>query len=208
MSLAQRIKPDSPPLADRARLARDGDYWAVDFGADSFRVRDAKGMHHLARLLRSPGVELHSLDLVAAGGRPTTNGSAHAELTIGDPSDTGPLLDAEAKAAYRERLRSIDEEIAEAQRWNDPERTTRLEDEREALVHELAAAVGLGNRDRTSSTSSAERARVSVTRAIRASMGRIGDYSPALGAHLDATIRTGTYCAYVPDPRAPINWEA
>jgi hypothetical protein len=208
MSLAQRIKPGSPPLADRARLARDGDYWAVDFGADSFRVRDAKGMHHLARLLRSPGVELHALDLVAAGGRPTTNGSADAELTIGDPSDTGPLLDAEAKAAYRERLRSIDEEIAEAQRWNDPERTTRLEDEREALVHELAAAVGLGNRDRTSSTSSAERARVSVTRAIRASMGHIGDYSPALGAHLDATIRTGTYCAYVPDPRAPINWEA
>ena len=81
-------------------------------------------------------------------------------------------------------------------------------DEREALVHELSAAVGLGNRDRTSSTSSAERARVSVTRAIRASMERIGEYSPALAAHLEATVRTGTYCAYVPDPRAPIRWEA
>ena len=36
-------------------------------------------------------------------------------------------------------------------------------------------------------------------------MERIGEYSPALGAHLEATIRTGTYCAYVPDPRAPID---
>ena len=129
-------------------------------------------------------------------------------MTIGDPSDTGPLLDAEAKAAYRERLRAIEEEIAEAERWNDPERAARVMDEREALLRELAAAVGLGNRDRTSSTSSAERARVSVTRAIRASMGRIGEYSPALAAHLEATVRTGTYCAYVPDPRAPIRWEA
>ena len=113
---------------DRARLAREGDYWAVDFGADSFRVRDAKGMHHLARLLQSPGIELHALDLVLAGGRiPVTNGVHEAELTIGDPSDTGPLLDAEAKAAYRERLRAIEEEIAEAERWNDPERAARLD---------------------------------------------------------------------------------
>ena len=27
-----------------------------------------------------------------------------------------------------------------------------------------------------------------------------------LGEHLSRTIRTGTYCAYVPDPRAPAGW--
>lgn len=27
------------------------------------------------------------------------------------------------------------------------------------------------------------------------------------GSHLPATIRTGRYCAYLPDPRAPIAWE-
>jgi tetratricopeptide (TPR) repeat protein len=192
-----------------AAFRREGDYWLVEFGTDSFRVRDSKGMHHLARLLSSPGIELHSLDLVNADGTAqASNGVPNHELVLGDPSDTGPLLDAAAKAAYRERLAAIDEEMAEAERWNDPERVALVEAERSALVRELAAAVGLGNRDRTSSTSSAERGRVSVTRAIRAAMERIGEYSPALGAHLYATIRTGTYCAYVPDPRAPIDWQA
>jgi hypothetical protein len=73
-------------------------------------------------------------------------------------------------------------------------------------VHELAAAVGLGGRDRPTGSAS-ERGRVSVTRAIRSSMARIADQSQPLGAHLAATVRTGTYCVYAPDPRTPITWE-
>jgi hypothetical protein len=45
-----------------------------------------------------------------------------------------------------------------------------------------------------------------VTRAIRQAMSRIADHQPKLGEHLDRTIRTGTYCVYVPDPRAPGDW--
>jgi len=73
------------------------------------------------------------------------------------------------------------------------------------LAGQLAAAVGLGGRDRTAG-SAAERARVNITRAIRATLTRIGAHSPALAGHLDATIHTGTFCSYTPDPRAPITW--
>ena len=73
------------------------------------------------------------------------------------------------------------------------------------MTHELAAALGLVGRDRLAS-SAAERARISVTRAIRLSLRRIGEHSGGLSAHLDATIRTGTFCSYTPDPRAPITW--
>jgi hypothetical protein len=66
--------------------------------------------------------------------------------------------------------------------------------------------VGLGGRDRRAA-SSAERARVNVTRAIRAALGRIAEHSPALGRHLEATVRTGTFCSYVPDPRLPLTWQ-
>jgi hypothetical protein len=45
-----------------------------------------------------------------------------------------------------------------------------------------------------------------VTRAIRQAMTRIAEHHPQLGQHLSRTIRTGTYCAYVPDPRAPAGW--
>jgi len=31
-------------------------------------------------------------------------------------------------------------------------------------------------------------------------------HSPALADHLDATIHTGSFCSYSPDPRAPITW--
>ena len=104
------------------------------------------------------------------------------------------------------RLVELREDLAEAEAWNDPERAARAQAEIDALAHELSAAVGLGGRDRATG-SPAERARVSVTRAIRAAMVRIDEADPALGAHLDATIRTGTFCSYSPDPRAPIRWD-
>jgi hypothetical protein len=47
---------------------------------------------------------------------------------------------------------------------------------------------------------------VAVTRAVRQAIARIGDHHAALGEHLDRAIRTGTYCAYEPDPLAPITW--
>jgi hypothetical protein len=69
------------------------------------------------------------------------------------------------------------------------------------LAGELAAAVGLGGRDRTAG-SPAERARVSITKVAKTALSRIRAHSPALADHLDATIRTATFCSYTPDPRA------
>jgi hypothetical protein len=38
-------------------------------------------------------------------------------------------------------------------------------------------------------------------------MAHLARASPALGRHLPATIRTGRYCCYASDSRAPITWE-
>jgi hypothetical protein len=46
-----------------------------------------------------------------------------------------------------------------------------------------------------------------VTRAVRQAITRIGEHHPQLDQHLSRTIRTGTYCAYLPDPRAPTGWQ-
>ena len=200
----QAAAPGSPLTSGTFR--REGEYWTIEFGQEAFRIRDAKGMRHLARLLGAPGRELHALELARLEpSRPDVS-------PVGDPcfsadglGDAGPVLDSEAKAAYRQRLDEIQKELAEAGAWNDPERVARLQAESEAVVSELTAAFGLGGRDRPAA-SAAERARVSVTRAIRAALARIGDQNAALGAHLGATIRTGTFCSYTPDPRAPITW--
>jgi hypothetical protein len=38
-------------------------------------------------------------------------------------------------------------------------------------------------------------------------MANLARADPALGEHLSRTVRTGRYCSYTPDPRAPITWE-
>jgi tetratricopeptide (TPR) repeat protein len=186
---------------------REGDFWSVVFGDHTVRLRDLKGLHYLARLLADPGREFHVLDLVSGERVEPGNASSAAEpgLMFRGGLDAGELLDARAKQAYRRRLAEIEEDLAEARTMGDSERATQAEAERDFLVRELARAVGLGGRDRRAGSVS-ERARASVTRAVRQAMARIREHNSPLGEHLDRAIRTGTYCAYLPDSRVPVDW--
>jgi tetratricopeptide (TPR) repeat protein len=204
--------PQAYPSTGDARAGenifrREGDYWLVAFEGQTVRLRDLKGLRYLARLLGDPGREFHVRDLVAGeggwsgdAGRGTERGPAFSSGL-----DAGVWLDAQAKAAYRRRLAEIDEDIEEARAIRDDERSAQAAAERGFLLRELARAVGLGGRDRRAGSDS-ERARASVTRAVRQAMVRIHGHHPTLGEHLDRTIRTGTYCAYLPDPRDPPVW--
>jgi hypothetical protein len=170
-------------------------------------VRDLKGMRYLARLLADPGREYHVLDLVAAetGSGAQVDSSQAANLPRSAFGDAGAILDARAKDAYRRRLAEIEDDIDQARALGDADRAAQADAERDFLVRELARAFGLGGRDRQAASAS-ERARASVTRAIRQAMARIGEHHPQLGEHLRPTIRTGTYCGYHPDPRSPAGW--
>jgi hypothetical protein len=196
-----------PRTTDENAFRREGDYWSVAFEGQIVRLRDLKGLRYLARLLADPGREFHALDLVAGEGGWSGTASWRTEpsLTFSSGLDAGVLLDAEAKEAYRRRLAEIEEDIEEAQAMGNDDRAAQAEAERDFLVRELARAVGLGGRDRRVGSAS-ERARASVTRAVRQAMARIHEYHPELGKHLDRAIRTGTYCAYLPDPRVPPAW--
>jgi len=214
--------PSVPPATDVAHrgardeqragsvnfFRREGDYWSVVFEDQTVRVRDLKGMRHLARLLADPGREFHVLDLVAAetgNVAQPDSGQAAAGLPRSALGDAGELLDAQAKDAYRRRLAEIENDIEQARAIGDAERAAQADAERDFLVRELSRAVGLGGRDRRAA-SAAERARVGVTRAIRQAITRMAEHHPRLGEHLNRTIRTGTYCAYSPDPRVPAGW--
>jgi hypothetical protein len=115
------------------------------------------------------------------------------------------ILDTRAKEAYRRRLAEIEDDLEQAHSAGDAERAAQADTERDFLVRELAGAVGLGGRDRRAASAS-ERARAGVTRAVRQAMARIVEHHPKLGEHLSYSVRTGTYCAYAPDPRAPVDW--
>jgi hypothetical protein len=53
----------------------------------------------------------------------------------------------------------------------------------------------------------AERARVRVAHAIHHALDRIAVHHTELNEHLRATIRTGTSCVYLPDPRRTLRWD-
>jgi hypothetical protein len=178
----------------------------VVFDGHTVRVRDLKGMRYLARLLAAPGREYHVLDLVATEtGKARVSGNESAGLPRSSLGDAGEMLDARAKDAYRRRLAEIDDDIEQARAVGDGQREAQADAERDFLVRELSRAVGLGGRDRRAASAS-ERARAAVTRAVRQAITKIGEHHPNLREHLTRTIRTGTYCGYFPDPRAPTRW--
>jgi tetratricopeptide (TPR) repeat protein len=203
----------SQAAAGRTRPAvfrREGEYWSIVLEGEAFRLRDVKGLRYLGHLLQHPGREFHVLDLVTidsgvAQAGPATRPTRADDLNARGFSDAGSLLDQRAKSSYRARLRELEEELNEATSWADSVRAARAREEMDFLADELASAVGLGGRDRKAG-SPAERARVNITRAIHSALGRIRDQSAPVADHLDATIHTGTFCSYSPDPRAPITW--
>lgn len=74
------------------------------------------------------------------------------------------------------------------------------------LSDELGAAVGHRGRARKN-LAHAERARSLVTKHIRAGLELISRHDDALGNHLDRSIRTGTFCAYLPESAEKIAWQ-
>ena len=200
-------KPASP-LAKPANMFRnEGEYWTVSYGGRVSRFKDSKGLRYLAYLLRHPNREFRAIALASVSRR---NESAAETGNLSEcPSevsgDAGEVLDVQAKASYRQRIKDLTEELKEAKRMGDEKRGLTLEEEVEALSAELARAVGLRGRDRRAA-SSAERARVNVTRTIRIAIGRIKEHDSGLANHLDKTIRTGTFCSYQPDPKRHVFW--
>ena len=107
--------------------------------------RDSKGLRDLHALLTRPGTAVAALDLADAWGE----GRDSAEATLRFAADTGEVIDAQARSAYRQRLRELEEAAAEADAAADIERSARVAAERDALVKALSAqAFGLGGRVR------------------------------------------------------------
>jgi hypothetical protein len=179
--------PPRAPARVRRKLTieRDGEMWVVRFGDQLARLKDSRGVQMLATLVERPGEEVHAVALCAAPG---------AGVAVGD---AGEVLDHEAIVAYRERASEVEEELREAEGWNDAARVERARAELDVLRSELSRAVGLGNRARRAG-SDAERARVNAQRRIRDAVRRIAEQDPELGRFVERSIRTGTFCAYVP----------
>jgi len=197
------VRASPPPEAFRY----EGDYWTLAFAGRLCRLRDAKGLHHIAHLLARPGEHIPAADLLIAldrGAVPVSVGSTNGTMTA-PAGDAGPLLDGHAKNAYRRRVHELRTLFDEAERSNDAGRAVAVRTEMEFIEDQLAAAVGRWGRVRRTA-SAAEHARLTVTKRIKGVLERIASRHPPLAEYLGRTIRTGLLCAYIPDPDRTTRW--
>jgi hypothetical protein len=179
--------PPSP--TGTATCTRDGSTWRIEWNGRTVLVDHSVGMLHLAVLTSNPGAEIAAIDLTAgldALARAARSGGTFAQ----------PVLDRTAIQQYRQRLTELRDEI-DGFEPGSGDRTASARRERDWVLAELAAGVGLGGRPRAF-TDNEERARIAVSRAIRRSIGQVERSDAIVGAHLRTATHTGIRCWYRP----------
>ena len=177
--------PTPAPAPAVAEIQRVGRKWRLTLRGRGVLVEDSIGMVHLAVLIANPRQEIQAADLVA--------GLAGLSGTSGEAGAAQRVLDPEAIAEYRSRLKRLDTEIDELE----PDRARQARAERDWLVAQLSSAAGLGGRTRAF-PDQPERARVAVGKAIRRALARITEADGVIGEHLRQTVHTGVRCSYWP----------
>ncbi|CCH78648.1 LuxR family transcriptional regulator (fragment) [Nostocoides japonicum T1-X7] len=167
-------------------IVRCGRRWSVTTPVAEAEVDDCVGLRYLAVLVSRPGTEVSALELASA-----TDPAGWADRYSDTPHE---VVDRRTLTLYRHRLAELDEQIAEHEAAGD-DRAQQCRTEREWIRAELRRVVGVGGRPRCFVTD-AERARVSVTKAIARALARIALVDAAVADHLRARVRTGVRCTF------------
>jgi hypothetical protein len=178
-----------PPDQDANELRLENGVRLLRFEGKQVQLPDSKGLADIATLIGARGADVHVLTLVG-----------HHLARMG----ADPVLDQRAKQAYQTRLAALAEDIEDAGAAGNAGRAEALRSERDALIRELAAAAGLGGRDRRLGDE-AERARKTVSARVRDALSKIGQVHPELAVHLRSSLRLGTRCSY--SPAAGVTWK-
>lgn len=180
------------------RLIEDPDGWRlVRHGTDDVALPAWKGFRALQELVTNPNESRHALvlaSLIEGHGGANVGAEVHTELA-----------DDAALTSYRSRIVELDEALDAADRAGDSTRSGQLQDELDAITDELSRASGFGGR-RATSSGSADRARVNVTKHIKRSIARIGESDAALADELRQQITTGMHCSFQPPPSSTTIW--
>jgi hypothetical protein len=171
---------------------REGGHWTVGYGQVQRLIRNRKGMGYIACLLRYPHADIHVLDLIYLA---TTGSSAPVTDQLDNPVASG----------YRRRLVTLTEELHAAKEAGSEERAAVLEAELDTVAQELRRTFDRRGRLRALGLI-AERALINVARTVKLAVEQIGVSHGPLGRHLQASLRTGYFCAYRPAPEFLINW--
>jgi hypothetical protein len=80
-ALEGRPSPREPSRPSTAVLRREGEYWSIAHEGVVARLKDAKGLHYISRLIAEAGERLPAAELVLALGNPRPD-AEHARMSV------------------------------------------------------------------------------------------------------------------------------
>jgi len=184
---------------------REGDVWTIVFEDRLLRARAAVGLVYIAHLLEHPGTAFHVAELSAlVHGVPDGVDSRLPDGPLRGISATPVHASIGAQQDYRRRLVDLYAELAEATASTiadgssgSPARSKRSPP---SCRTQSASAGGSGATPPPSSACGSRSRRRSAMPSSACAR------DAGLGEHLDAAIRTGTFCSYAPTSRDTVSW--
>jgi hypothetical protein len=197
------------------RIFLNGDFWTVTFGGQTRQLKNTKGMQLIALLIRNQGRSCHVLqleqDLNPAPSLTATQGYLagmtedqldELNLSISLGATGFEIFDAQAIASIRVTLNRLKDRIKDAKELGKVKTQAKLEEERDRILHELNAGLGMAGQPRKSDDAM-EKSRKRVQLAIASEIERLNATFPDFAKHLK-WLTTGTECSYQPHP--PHDW--
>lgn len=192
--------------------------WEISFGGKTIHPPDSLGLRYIQELLRRPNRPIDVLDLFATvrgvhGDQGLTASSDDEEIEEQDADvcrkregdfQVNQQADKKTIDEVRGEIEDLGDQMRDALEKDDLDRAQSLDQERAKLEKYLKTNTGLRNRPR-GFTDERERARKSVSAAIRTAKEMARTSLPELGTHLDAGIKTGFECCYA--PQSQVEWE-
>lgn len=190
MGQSKQVISDSEP-SHHEKLGGDfilnGELWEMKYAKESIVLKDCKGFHDIVKLLAEPERQLHCSELMG---------------TVLEAEGTA-IIDNQALGDYKNRIKALQADISDAEEMGQVLKADGLREEYEMLLEHVSKAMGMSNKVRKTG-SSLEKARSAVTWRIRSAIKRIEKVHPQLAKHLSNSIKTGTFCSYVPE--TPHQW--
>mgnify|MGYP000146648461 CR=1 FL=1 len=185
-----------------------GDYWSITFNQKNVLIKNSKGMRYINYLIQNQSKEVHvqvlermvnppDMDFLSSELSSMTNQQLEQQgLGISNLSNTFELIDEKGKTNLKLHLEQLNDQISEATEFGEIEKVEMLEQEKEQIISQLSASLGLAGKPRKEN-SPTEQTRKNITNCINKDKKKLKQSFPELSIHLNA-LKTGTFCIYEP----------
>ncbi len=184
-------------------FAFEGEMWTVSYRGATTHLKPNVALTRIACLLAKPRREFTAAEMLARTGKVDAPQMADLEAELLELSPEafaggGFVLDRKALAEYGAAVQELLRDLAEVRDRGETTEVAMLEEQVQRIVREMKAGVGSGGKPRPFRDSRARR-QEAVYQSIHRGLPRIAKAHPALGDHLDRSVRRGTTFSYAPE---------